>query len=120
MPNKESAALIFLFPNPLFQIMPAEMPIKRKSVVHAGAKSQFGGTKSGFLISEYQVAIAGVVKKAPMIPAASQIKIAIIIFFSVYLFSNYFSLSVFEVQDGQPAPIFSEPEKRETLASFVY
>jgi hypothetical protein len=39
----------------LFQTIPAEIPIRMKSIVQTGAKTQLGGLKLGFLISGYQV-----------------------------------------------------------------
>ena len=70
---------------PLFQIMPALIPIKIKRIVQTGAKSQFGGLKLGLFKVEYQVEIAGVVKTEPIKPTNRQIRIEIIIFFIFFL-----------------------------------
>lgn len=40
-----------------FQTLPAAIPIKMKSSVQTGAKTQFGGLKIGFTIVGYQVFI---------------------------------------------------------------
>jgi len=41
-------------------------------VIQTGPNTELGGVKVGFLSPAYQVAIAGVVKMAPMPPAPSQ------------------------------------------------
>jgi hypothetical protein len=46
------------------------MPIKVKSVIQTGAKSQFGGAKLGFWSEAYHVGIEGVVNNEPIKPAA--------------------------------------------------
>ena len=50
------------------------MPIKKKSVVQTGAKSQLGGLKLGFSMLSYQVGIEGAVKKEPINPAKRHTK----------------------------------------------
>jgi hypothetical protein len=55
----------------VFQTMKSEIPIKRYSIVHTGAKTQFGGAKNGFFRFAYQVGMAEVVNREPTIPAAS-------------------------------------------------
>jgi hypothetical protein len=40
-----------------FQINPLEIPIKTKSRVQTGAKTQLGGLKLGFIIMGYHVSI---------------------------------------------------------------
>jgi hypothetical protein len=72
--------------NPARQIKKAEIPIKVKSVVQTGAKIQFGGEKTGLANPAYQVAIDGVVKTEPTIPATWQIKIAKIAFETLLIF----------------------------------
>ena len=47
----------------------AAIPIKVNKLIHAGAKTQFGGVKVGLLINAYHAGIARVVKRDPIIPA---------------------------------------------------
>src|SRR5690349_1725127 len=56
----------------------AAIPIKAKSVVQTGAKSQLGGATFGFTRLAYQVGMAGVVNMAPITPASSQPTIAMV------------------------------------------
>ena len=71
MPNTVIDFLTLLFSTPVFQTMKSEIPIKRYSVVHTGAKTEFGGVKAGFLRLAYQLFIAGVVNREPIMPATS-------------------------------------------------
>lgn len=52
-----------------------DIPINRNKIVQTGAKTQFGGPNAGFSNLAYQVPIARAVKKEPITPAISQIKI---------------------------------------------
>jgi len=70
MPNTTIDFLTEFFSRPIFHTMKNDIPIKKYSVVHTGAKTQFGGAKAGFLRLAYQLFIAGVVKREPIIPAA--------------------------------------------------
>ena len=56
--------------------MKRAIPISRNNVIHAGAKSQFGGLKKGFWRVAYQVEILGAVKTLPIIPASWHSRIA--------------------------------------------
>lgn len=51
------------------------MPIKAKSAVQTGPKTQFGGVKAGFIIPVYHVETECTVKKEPIIPASWHITI---------------------------------------------
>jgi len=56
------------------------MPMRIKSVVQTGAKSQLGGLKEGLSKVAYQEGIEGVVKIEPIKPAERQIKTEMINF----------------------------------------
>lgn len=49
-------------------------------MVHTGAKTQLGGLNEGLLSVTYQVFTEDCVAAAPMLPAARQIKMAIIMY----------------------------------------
>lgn len=67
---------VMIIPQFFFQTKNNDIPIKRYKTVQAGAKSQFGGKKLGFLSSANQgVGIAGAVKNEPINPANWQTKI---------------------------------------------
>jgi len=53
----------------LRQIRNAAMPIRVYRVVHAGAKTQLGGVKTGLLIFTYHSEIELRVNNAPTMPA---------------------------------------------------
>lgn len=59
-------------PNVLRQIRNSEIPIRAYSVVHTGAKSQFGGAIFGLRRPLYHVGIEEIVKMEPITPAISQ------------------------------------------------
>ena len=61
---------------PFSQTSQRATPIRAKSVVQTGAKSQLGGANSGLTKPAYQVGMAGAVKNEPTIPANSQTTIA--------------------------------------------
>jgi len=69
-PKITMALLAELFSGIVFHTMNRAIPIKRYSVVHTGANTQFGGANSGFLRLAYHEVIAGVVNREPTIPAA--------------------------------------------------
>ena len=73
-----SAVLTAVESNPLCQIRKSATPIRMKSIVQTGANNQLGGVKNGFFKFAYQVGIAGVVKKEPIMLAPKQIAILII------------------------------------------
>lgn len=91
IPKTIRATLTSFFSNPLPQIKYKEILMRKKRVIQAGAKSQTGGKKPGFLSSANQVVgIAGAVKNEPITPANWQIKIEIInlpILFNFIFFS---------------------------------
>jgi hypothetical protein len=57
----------------LFQTKPAAIPIRMKSIVQTGAKTQFGGLKIGFSIVGYQVFMLDCVVMLDKYPTAKQI-----------------------------------------------
>src|SRR4030042_1963261 len=65
-----------------------ETPIKRYKRIQTGAKIQFGGLNEGFSKKAYQLPMAGVVKKEPIKPAASQIKMLIINLAMFFIFGS--------------------------------
>ena len=81
---------ITIMPQFFFQTKNKDTPIKKYKIIQAGAKSQFGGKKLGFLSSINQdEETAGAVKKEPIIPASWQIIIEIknlMILFFIHLF----------------------------------
>lgn len=62
------------------------MPIKTKSVVQTGAKSQFGGLKKGFANVGYQVLTETEVKNEPINPTSNGIAIEIKSFMKLIIF----------------------------------
>lgn len=74
MPN---AILTSLLSNPFFHTIYDAIPINAKRVVQTGPKTQLGGENVGFIIPAYHVGIDGDVNTDPIIPAASDINIAI-------------------------------------------
>lgn len=74
------------FFNPFCQIIKAAIPIKIKSVVQTGAKSQLGGLNEGLVKEVYQVGIDGVVKKEPMTPDIKQTPTEMINFQKLLIF----------------------------------
>jgi len=70
--NTIRALLDCEFLNPLRQTKNAATPMRAKSVIQTGAKTQLGGVKTGFLRVVYQVEIAGAVKIDPTVPASWQ------------------------------------------------
>lgn len=65
---------------PSCQTKAAAIPIKVKSVVQTGAKSQFGGLKEGLFTLAYQVSIEEAVAIPPIDPNATQAIILMISF----------------------------------------
>lgn len=63
------APLTPLLFNPLRQTKKAATPIKVKSVIQIGAKTQFGGANWGLTKLAYQVGIDGAVNIEPTTPA---------------------------------------------------
>ena len=93
------AILTFGSLNPTRHTRKADIPININSIVQTGANNQLGGVKDGFFSVAYQVGIADVVKKEPSKPAIWQItmlmtnlKITIILIFSISIFNSSISL----------------------------
>jgi len=84
---------VMAIPQFFFQTKNKEIPIKKYKTIQAGAKSQFGGKKLGFLSWENQAEeTAGAVKKEPIIPAnwqtATETKNLIILLFIFSFYQN--------------------------------
>ena len=69
---KAKIALLFSFVS-LVQIRNRETPINRNRKIQTGEKTSFGGLKEGFEMALYHPRTAGMVKTAPINPAAWQI-----------------------------------------------
>ena len=80
----------FLSFTPFLHIRYADMPIKKKSEVQTGPKTELGGLNDGLLKAAYQMGMDGAVKSEPMKPASWQIARQIISF----KISTEFTLSI--------------------------
>src|SRR5579872_327042 len=76
--NTPSALRTSLRFQPLFHTKNAAMPMSRYNVVQTGANIQAGGLRVGLARVAYQVGSEEVVKNAPIVPASSEIAIAMI------------------------------------------
>lgn len=74
-PTKSAMAVLTSFRvNPFSYTRNIAIPIMANNVVHTGPNTHAGGLNEGLMISLYQPVIAGAVKSAPMLPAASQMR----------------------------------------------
>jgi hypothetical protein len=79
------------------------MPIKKKSEIHTGPKTQFGGLKEGLINEAYHPGIDGDVKNEPIMPAswhatieaASLAILGLVNFISVKLLQEVINFSFF-------------------------
>ena len=74
------AAFTFLRSDELFHMRNAAMPMRANNIVQTGPKSQFGGAMAGLASVAYQVEIDDTVNMEPIMPASSEITMAMISF----------------------------------------